>query len=642
MERTASNIAKTGIGSFILSSVPSALFSSIYSTFRTGFDQSKLETFDIFAFWNETPFVVGYTTQAFNIVLIIFAVSALLCTIGGLVLSFPRALNSHGSAKWADEAHMKRLFYLRKHDEILGSVFAKTTMHNRNGLYFTNGEQPHCLVSAPTRAGKGVSVVIPTLLTFDGSIIALDVKGELFDLTSRARQAKGDKVYKFSPLSDDARTHCYNPLDEILASPKERHFTEARRLAANLIVAKNKGAESFIDGSRDLFAAGIMAVIERQTPTIGAIYDLFSQPGDKFTLFSTLAEETNSREAKSIFNNMAGNDLKIITSYTSILDDGGLKLWADALIRAATNKSDFDISTLRKYPASIYLCVNPNDLGTLAPLMRLMFQQIVSSLQANLPTKNEVFKVLFLLDEFKSLGQLRTIETAITTIAGYGGRFLFVVQSLANITELYGKDGKENIIGNCGVQAFMATTDSETPEYLSRAIGDFTRKSRTKSWSTREFTGSSVQEREEGSRLIRPEEIRLLPDDEMLILVKGQSPLKLKKIRYYEDNILKKIFDKQSGDLPLPNSVEIQISSLFSESENTPISEDKDTDSEPSSSGFVGDAKQTQISIIDSVVASLKDDEAKEIVNNEEVTDSNSLLLAELSSIDHLLNSSNN
>ena len=637
MERTPENFAKIGIGSFLLSAIPSALIASLYSTFRTGFDQAKLETFDIFAFWYDTPFVTGVFNQEAQIIGSIFVVSALICSIGGLVLGFTKALNSHGSAQWADPAKMKKLGYLRPHDKILGSVFGKTRSTKKKGLYFTNNGQPHCLISAPTRAGKGVSVVIPTLLTFDGSVIALDVKGELFDHTSRSRRDRGDKVYRFSPLAEDGRTHCYNPLDEIIAAPKERRFTEARRLATNLIVAKNKGAESFIDGSRDLFAAGIMTVIERGTPTVGAIYDLFSQPEDKAALFQRLASETDSREAQSIFNNMAGNDLKIITSYTSILDDGGLKLWADAFIRAATSKSDFNIKTLRKTPTSIFLCVNPNDMETLAPLMRLMFQQIVSSLQSNLPEEDEVFEVLFLLDEFKSLGQLATIETAITTIAGYGGRFLFVVQSLANISDLYGKGGKENIIGNCGVQAFMATTDSETPEYLSRAIGDYTHKSRTKSWSTREFTGGNIQEREEGSRLIRPEEIRLLPDDELLILIKGQSPLKIKKIRYYEDLIMSKLYSAQIGERPFPTPVEIKI-------ENQALPTTIPAPSSASKSGFSNEGNEVleknrlqqskATYILEEIVSA---DDRDELKHNGKITSNNSNLLDSLLELDGLI-----
>ncbi len=620
MERTPANFLKFGVILLIMSVIPATFFSSLFTTFRYGFSQEKLDNFDPFHVWGETPFVLGFISSDFEIVMGIFGVTALVFTAGGLAITFPRQLNAHGSAKWAEHRKMKQLGYFKKHKDIVGAVFGKTTLPKNSGLYFTNGEQPHCLISAPTRAGKGVSVVIPTLLTFEGSIIALDVKGELFENTSRARQAMGDKVFKFSPLSPDGRTHCYNPLDQIATVQERQRFTEARRLASNLIIAKNKGAESFVDGSRDLFAAGIMRVIELGTPTIGAVYDLFSAPEEKTDLFSRLASETESREAASIFNNMAGNDLKIITSYTSILDDGGLKLWADSFVRAATDRSDFDIQNLRRYPTSVYLTVPPNDLDLLAPLMRLLFQQIVSAMQKALPQEGEDFPVLFLMDEFRSLGKLEAIETAITTIAGYGGRFMFVVQSLANITDKYGREGRENILGNCGVQVFMATTDSETPELISKAIGDYTRKSRSKTWSTRELTGGTIQEREEGARLIRPEEIRLLPDDDMIILVKGQSPVRLKKVRFFMDKVLKRIYEAQTGDLLEPDIAE----------ERTALKATggtKETKSLRLKRKPVSGAKADGKRVLQSLEDMLPDNEAKEIDQNEEIVGVNLSLL---------------
>ncbi|RWA99027.1 MAG: type IV secretion system protein VirD4, partial [Mesorhizobium sp.] len=115
---------------------------------------------------------------------------------------------------------------------------------------------------------------------------------------------------------------------------------------------KGKGSEGFIDGARDLFVAGILACIERGTPSIGAVYDLFTLPGEKYKLFAQLAEECQSSEARRIFDNMAGNDTKILTSYTSVLSDGGLNLWADPLIKAATTTSDFSIYDLRRDPTT--------------------------------------------------------------------------------------------------------------------------------------------------------------------------------------------------------------------------------------------------------------------------------------------------
>lgn len=226
-------------------------------------------------------------------------------------------------------------------------------------------------------------------------MIALDVKGELFELTSRARQAAGDEVFKFAPLDSERRTNCYNPLLDLIALSPQQQFTEARRLAANLITAKGEGAEGFVSGARDLFVAGILACIERGTPTIGAVYDLFAQPGEKFKLFARLAMETRNKEAQRIFDDMAGNDTKILTSYTSVLGDGGLNLWADPAVKAATSRSDFSVYDLRRRRTCIYLCVGPNDLEVVASVIRLFFQQVVSILQRSLPRRDEKYEVLF-------------------------------------------------------------------------------------------------------------------------------------------------------------------------------------------------------------------------------------------------------
>ncbi len=511
-------------------------------------------TLDIFAFWRETPFYLGYTSPVF------YRGLAVVVSTSGLVLLIQQAMSQHdrehhGTARWARVHEMRRAGYLQRYSRIKGPVFGKTSAPFWSGYYLTNGDQPHSLVVAPTRAGKGVGIVIPTLLTFKGSVIALDVKGELFELTSRARKASGDGVFKFAPLDPERRTHCYNPVLDIIALPPDRRFTEARRLAANLITAKGKGAEGFINGARDLFVAGILACIERGTPTIGAVYDLFAQPGEKYKLLARLAEETQNKEAQRIFDDMASNDTKILTSYTSVLGDGGLNLWADPLIKAATSRSDFSIYDLRRRRTCVYLCVSPNDLEVLAPLMRLLFQQIVSVLQRSLPRKDEKHEVLFLLDEFKHLGKLETIETAITTIAGYKGRFMFIIQSLSALTGTYEEAGKENFLSNTGLQVFMATADDETPTYISNAIGEYTFQSRSISYGSGRPFDRNIQISAQGAPLLRTEQVRLLDDECQIVLIKGQPPLQLRKVRYYSDRILKRVFESQTGSLPEPSRV---------------------------------------------------------------------------------------
>ncbi|MBX5242753.1 type IV secretion system ATPase VirD4 [Rhizobium sp. NLR22b] len=557
MDRNASEKLNTLLFAFMLSLVAGLLFASIYVSFyRHGMSRQTISGFDIFAFWYETPFHLGYATPVFYRGLAIVGGTAVAATLA-LAIVILRKAQHHGTARWAGRQELQRIGYLRPYRKITGPVFGKTAGPRWPGRYLTNGEQPHSLVVAPTRAGKGVGVVIPTLLTFNGSILALDVKGELFELTSRARKARGDRVFKFAPLDREGRTHSYNPVLDIVNMPPERRFSETRRLAVNLIAAKGKGSEGFIEGARDLFVAGILACIERGTPTIGAVYDLFAQPGEKYKLFAQLAEETQNTEAQRIFDNMAGNDTKILTSYTSVLGDGGLNLWADPLIKAATTTSDFSIYDLRRDPTSIFLCVSPNDLEVIAPLVRLFFQQVVSILQRTLPKKDEIFEVLFLLDEFKHLGKLEAIETAVTTIAGYKGRFMFIIQSLSALTGAYEQAGKENFLSNTGIQIFMATADDETPNYISKAIGDYTFRARSTSFSQRNIFDTNIQLSQQGAPLLRPEQVRLVDDDMEIVLIKGQPPLRVKKVKYYSDRVLRRIFENQTGALPEPEPLDL-------------------------------------------------------------------------------------
>ncbi|MEI9402044.1 type IV secretion system ATPase VirD4 [Mesorhizobium argentiipisi] len=526
------------------------IFASLYVSLRGGLSVRGLRDFDLLAFWYETPFYLGYVSATFYTCLIIVGMTSVIVMV--ILTVFLGRAKHFGTARWARFGEMRQKGFIKPYRRITGPIFGKTSGPRGFGQYLTNGEQPHSLVVAPTRAGKGVGVVIPTLLTFDGSVLALDVKGELFELTSRARLKRGDRIIKFSPLDRQGRTHCYNPVLDIVATPQERRFSETRRLAVNLIVAKGKGAEGFIEGARDLFVAGVLACIERGTPTIGAVYDLFSQPGEKYKLFAQLAEQSKIPEARRIFDNMAGNDTKLLTSYTSVLGDGGLNLWADPLIKNATSRSDFSIGNLRRDPTTIYLCVSPNDLEVIAPLVRLFFQQTVSILQRTLPGKDEIFEVLFLLDEFKHLGRLEAIETAITTIAGYKGRFMFIIQSLSALTGAYEQPGKENFLSNTGVQVFMATADDETPQYISKAIGEYTFHQKSKSFSPREWLSPNIHTSDQGAPLLRPEQVRLLDDNKQIVLIKGQPPLQLDKVKYYCDRHLKSIFARQTGALPEP------------------------------------------------------------------------------------------
>lgn len=538
-----------GFVGLMLGSVVGILIASGYAVVKSGGKFDDVEGFEILDY---TPWVVGRLQEPFETGSIIIGVTSLIAMIGFIIISYRPQLSSHGSAKWATKEDLKRKGLAVLLDDLAGPIYAKLGGPKKRGAFITSSDIPHSFICAPTGSGKGVGVVIPTLLTYGGSVICLDVKGENFDKTSRARRALGDEIYRFSPLDEDYRSHRFNPLDGVARLPADRRFTEAKRIAESFIVMPGDNVQGFLVSAKEIFAASVLEVVARGTPTIAAIYDLLSQAGEFNEMFATLAEETSISESRSIYQRMAGTADRTLSAYMSVLFDGGLGLWRDGLVRAATECSDFDISNLRHKPASIYIVVSPNDLAVLAPVVRLLFQQTVAILQASEPQDDEPYPVLLLLDEFPQLGRMNVLGQAISTIRSYGGRMMIVVQSLSNLRGTYGNDGAQNFLANCRLQLFMAPADSETPDYVSKAIGDFTRKSRSKSWTMGQLGKSNIQERSEGARLLRPEDLRSLSEEDCVLLIHDSDPVMAQKVRYFEDRYLVPVFEAQSGPMPLP------------------------------------------------------------------------------------------
>jgi type IV secretion system protein VirD4 len=548
-----------------------------YAMWATGGDPGNVGFTTILAF---APWEVGGFREPFRTAVMVGGAVALATTVAMPALLHRRRLTSHGSARWATRDELRRAGMAKRLKEVRGPIYAKLGGPRSRAAYLTSSDIPHSLIAAPTGSGKGVGVVIPTLLTYPGSVICLDVKGENFASTARHRHAIGDRVFRFAPLDPEGRTHRHNPLLEVAAAPTRRRYARARSLAAGLIVAKH-GGESFQGGAWDLFAATAVVMIARGTPTIGAIYDALSQPQETFVTLMELAEEAGKAEAPEaakILHKMARLDSKILSSYTSVLDDGGLSLWADPAVRDATSASDFTFEDLRREPASIYIVVAPNDLGSLAPLIRLMFQHAVAVIQRAEPDREagEVFPVLFLLDEFVSLGRMTELARAMTTLRGYGGRVMLVVQTLASLRDpkLYGKDGAAALLGNCRMQLFMSPSDEDTPEYVSRAAGDYTRKVRARSWRSGE--GATHSERVEAARLLRPEQVRMLGKERVVALVQDMYPIAAHRVTYHQDRHLARLFEAQAG--PMPDVPELPLDEVVEGTENEEGAEEETED----------------------------------------------------------------
>ncbi len=418
------------------------------------------------------------------------------------------------------------------------------------------------LLVAPTRSGKGVGFVIPNLLTFPGSVMALDVKGELWDETSRARAQMGDKVFRFAPFDFEKPTHNYNPLAKVAdIEDMEELWTGIGRVAHLFLqVEDNKG---WLDGSILLFvAAGVLAV-QRGNATMGEIYriifgtgegdDIGKSPSD---LLFRAAKECQYPPAARQLNYVASLDPKIQQSTISILSSAGLSQWSNPKVERVTRKSDFDFREMRRTPMSIYLEVLSDDIKDLNSLIRLFFADLISFMRSSKPEDDEPFPVFILLDEFDQLGHMPLIVQAMKQTAGHGGRFAIVTQSVPGLLSVpYSLEEVQAIESACQVKLYLAPKEDRTASEIETLLGDRTgsTKSRQREVKNVGFGGGGVTTGTEKRPLLTAQEIRGMDPNKILIVPDSQNPILGDRIKFFESKAIRAIHEAQTKvDYPYP------------------------------------------------------------------------------------------
>ena len=483
-------------------------------------------------------------------------ISGIAASIACLIIAIrPEKETPHGDARWATRREIAEAGLIDKTGVILGKLGSLRSL--APFLRSSSDTYSNTLLVAPPGGGKGVGVVIPTLLTWPGSAIVLDVKGENLEATAGQRQRLGDDVFVFAPYDPDGQTHRFNPLEPIRdLKDTDRQFSELRRLATHLLTSKGRADEPFIEGARELFTAAASVAIGSEKPTLGHTLRLLApamtdiKDGDLDVAasmgkrFSVLASQATHTSAQTTFLQYSAYDSKTIATYLSVVKSTGLGAWSDPAIDNATSANDFDLSTLRSKPQTIYIVISPNDMEALAPAARLFFQTATAALQSKMPSADDAFPVLFVLDEFKSLGRMDTMLNAATTLRGYGGRMLFVLQGVANIEEVYGRAGTAGLMNACQMHIFMSINDPRTKEMLSRSLGN--REITTNQESTSQTSGrlgfsKTRTEHRSSTRLLSEDQINRLGKDAVLLLPQNARPIRAKKVVFFKDRSLRKL-----------------------------------------------------------------------------------------------------
>ncbi len=442
---------------------------------------------------------------------------------------FDKGEKLHGDAKWAGETDVRKAGLRAKKGIIIG--------RDSRGYLVAPGYQ-HALLFAPTGSGKGVGVVIPNLLFWEESLFVHDIKLENYEITSGyRREVMKQDVYLWNPASPDGLTHCYNPFDWV--SKKPGQMVDDVQKIANLILPEQ---EFWNNEARSLFVgvALYLQAVPEKTKSFGEVVRTLRSDDVVYNLAVVL--DTIGKKIHPVaYMNIAAFLQKADKERSGVIStlNSGLELWANPLIDTATASSDFNIQNFKKKCSTVYVGLTPDNIQRLQPLLQVFYQQATEFLVRKIPNKKEEpYGVLFLMDEFPTLGEMKQFHAGIAYFRGYNVRLLLIVQDTQQLKGIYEEHGMNTFLSNSTYRITYAANNVETANLISQLIGNKTVKQKSLNKpkyldlnpATRTIHESEIQR-----ALLLPQEVIGLPRDEQIILIESTPPIRTKKIFYYKE-----------------------------------------------------------------------------------------------------------
>ncbi|MCL8382945.1 conjugal transfer protein TraG [Xanthobacter aminoxidans] len=490
-----------------------------------------------FAWWFSYD---AYAPDIFNWGAVIAASGGFLAIAVAIAMSVWRAreakaVSTYGSARWAEPPDIKAAGLLGPDGVVLGKL-------GRD--YLRHDGPEHVLCFAPTRSGKGVGLVVPTLLTWPGSAIVHDIKGENWQLTAGFRAQHG-KVVLFDPTNPESSP--YNPLLEIRRGDFE--VRDVQNVADVLVDPEGSldRRNHWEKTSHSLLVGAILHVLYAgDDKTLSGVAAFLSDP--RRPIEATLRAMMTTRHlgedgphpvvastARELLNKSDNERSGVLSTAMSFLG-----LYRDPVVAAVTRRCDWRIADLiaDERPVSLYLVVPPSDISRTKPLIRLVLNQIGRRLTEDLHARDRRHRVLMMLDEFPALGRLDFFESALAFMAGYKIKAFLIAQSLNQIEKAYGANN--SILDNCHVRVSFAANDERTAKRISDSLGTATEMRAMRNYAGHRLSpwlGHLMVSRQETARpLLTPGEVMQLPPADEIVMAAGTPPIKAKKARYYEDH----------------------------------------------------------------------------------------------------------
>lgn len=523
------------------------------------------------------------------------------CAIAGvvlwLVISVIRSIGInknqklYGTARWGNEKDLKKNGLCEKEGVVLcqqWSAVTEMTINSKGnkGLIvkktaplICHSGNSHTLMIAPTRSGKGTGSISYTLVSYKGSMIVFDPKGELYNMTAGYRQ-QFSRVIKYSPVQKE--TACFNPLEEVELD--ENAFKDIGTILTNIFNSNDKKGDSnsdfFDNNARDLLTGVIFHVLSardangnmlypKKERNIAGVLRIFAraangtdEEGNPLPAGEALLDEMieskhldkNGQESDYIHGIILDVAMSAKQQHEKVRSDimqtvqSKLNLFRDPLIANSTSHSDFKLSDFYEsdVPITLYLTVPFGQIDRIAPVFKLLIDFILrrfssGELRAGEKDKSLKIPILFMLDEFPTLGKMDFLAKSMGILAGLGMRFFIVVQMYTQILDLYGQHN--TFMANCRYKIIYAPQEQSDCEMFSKMMGKESVRNDNMSVSGSRYAVAlnnlNVSSQEVARDLMNPDELMKLPYTDCIVMAEGMPPYMGKKNAYYNDDRVK-------------------------------------------------------------------------------------------------------
>ena len=486
-----------------------------------------------------------------------------------------------GTAEWATLEHLQANNLIGRTGFPLGFFQLNGVQHP---IHYTGDR--HLLTVAPTRAGKGTTAIIPTLLRHAGSALVIDPKGENARVTAKQRMAMGQRVYVVDPWGITGMpTAQLNPLDWL--DPNDPDVAENAFMLADALIVRSSNSNPFFEEAALSMLWGFILYVALDPAfagphrNLGTVRDLLSLGAGRLGPMLMKMYQHPNPIVRGTAERTASMDLKTRANVMSNLQSQTLVLDSPR-IRQSLAASSFRFEDLKAgqdgKPVTVYLVLPADRLNTYGRWLRLLIQQAITCNARNLGQKPAGGRpILFMLDEMAALGKLTKVEEAYGLMAGFGMQLWGIVQDLAQLDRIYDK-GWETFIGNSGVLQYFGSRDEKTASYFSKLVGvstiekfSITRSisrtlgiSRSSSSSEGGFSSSTSSSdstttgTSEASDVIQrplafPDELMRMSAEKSLVLIETFNPIDARKVPWFKDPELAKVGENIQGrPIPVP------------------------------------------------------------------------------------------